>query len=114
MKTAVVILNWNTKGYLEKFVPGILHSLEGTDAELVVADSASTDGSMQMMTEKFPEVRRINLDKNYGFRHWTGTLKSGPARRSFIPGTKGICSSTRGRPEVIWTVSDFRCAGAES
>lgn len=67
MKTAVVILNWNTKGYLEKFVPGILHSLEGTDAELVVADSASTDGSMQMMAEKFPEVRRITLDKNYGF-----------------------------------------------
>ena len=67
MKTAVVILNWNTKGYLEKFVPGILHSLEGTDAELVVADSASTDGSMEMMAEKFPEVRRITLDKNYGF-----------------------------------------------
>ena len=67
MKTAVVILNWNTKGYLKKFVPGILHSLEGTDAELVVADSASTDGSMEMMAEKFPEVRRITLDKNYGF-----------------------------------------------
>lgn len=67
MKTAVVILNWNTNGYLEKFVPGILHSLEGTDAELVVADSASTDGSMEMMAEKFPEVRRITLDKNYGF-----------------------------------------------
>ena len=67
MKTAVVILNWNTKNYLEKFVPGILRSIEGEDAELVVADSASTDGSMQMMAEKFPSVRRIELDKNYGF-----------------------------------------------
>lgn len=67
MKTAVVILNWNTKGYLEQFVPGILKSLEGEDAGLVVADSASTDGSMQMMEEKFPSVRRIQLDRNYGF-----------------------------------------------
>ena len=67
MKTAVVILNWNTKGYLEQFIPGILRSLEGEDAELVVADSASTDGSMEMMAARFPEVRRIVLDRNYGF-----------------------------------------------
>ena len=67
MKTAVVILNWNTKGYLEQFIPGILRSLEGEDAELVVADSASADGSMEMMAARFPEVRRIVLDRNYGF-----------------------------------------------
>ena len=67
VKTSVVILNWNTTGYLEKFVPGILKSLEGMDAELVVADNASTDGSMQMMESKFPNVKRIILDKNYGF-----------------------------------------------
>ena len=66
VKTSVVILNWNTTGYLEKFVPGILKSLEGMDAELVVADNASTDGSMQMMESKFPDVKRIILDKNCG------------------------------------------------
>lgn len=67
VKTSVVILNWNTTGYLERFVPGILKSLEGMDAELVVADNASTDGSMQMMESNFPDVKRIILDKNYGF-----------------------------------------------
>ena len=67
MKTAVVILNWNTREFLEKFVPGILRSINGEDACLVVADNASTDGSMQMLSEKFPEVRQIRLDKNYGF-----------------------------------------------
>lgn len=67
MKTAVVILNWNTKGYLERFLPGLIKSLEGDDAEVIVADSASTDGSMEMMEEKFPDVRRIVLDENYGF-----------------------------------------------
>lgn len=67
VKTAVVILNWNTKGFLEEFLPPLIDSTEGLDAEVVVADSASTDGSMEMMTEKFPSVRQIPLDKNYGF-----------------------------------------------
>lgn len=67
MKTAVVILNWNTKGFLEKFLPLLIESTEGLDAEVIVADSASTDGSMEMMSEKFPEIRQIRLDKNYGF-----------------------------------------------
>lgn len=67
MHTAIVILNWNTKDYLRKFIPGILRSVEDMDAELIVADNASTDGSMQMMPEEFPEVRCIPLDRNYGF-----------------------------------------------
>lgn len=66
MRTAVVILNWNTKEYLERFLPGLLAS--ATDgAEIMVADSASTDGSMEMLSEKFPTVRQIRMDKNYGF-----------------------------------------------
>ncbi len=67
MRTAVVILNWNTKDYLRRFLPGLLESLEGRDACAVVADSASTDGSMEFMQENFPQVRRIPLERNYGF-----------------------------------------------
>ena len=67
MKTAVVILNWNTKDFLRQFLPGLVSSCEGLDAEVIVADSASTDGSMEMMAEEFPAVRRIPLDDNYGF-----------------------------------------------
>ena len=67
MKTAVVILNWNTKGFLERFLPGLLESVREEDACVIVADSASTDGSMEMMQERFPDVRTIILDQNYGF-----------------------------------------------
>ena len=67
MKTAVVILNWNTKGYLQTFLPGLIASTEGMDAEVIVADSASNDGSMEMLAEEFPQIRRIPLDRNYGF-----------------------------------------------
>ena len=67
MKTAIVILNWNTKGYLQTFLPGLIASTEGLDAEVIVADSASTDGSLEMLFQEFPTIRQIRLDKNYGF-----------------------------------------------
>ena len=67
MKTAVVILNWNTQDYLQRFLPALIDSCRDRDAEVIVADSASTDGSMELMARAFPDVRRIELDANYGF-----------------------------------------------
>ena len=68
MKTAVVILNWNTEGFLRKFLPGLLRSVEKVEgAEVIVADNASTDGSIKVMKEEFPQVRTIVLEKNFGF-----------------------------------------------
>ena len=68
MKTAVVILNWNTEGFLKEFLPGLLHSVQNVEgAEVIVADNASTDGSMTVMKEYFPSVRTIELEKNFGF-----------------------------------------------
>ena len=67
MRTAVVILNWNTRDYLARFLPPLLESLQGQDAAVVVADNASTDGSRELLAERFPQVRTILLDDNYGF-----------------------------------------------
>ncbi len=74
-KTAIVILNWNTKDYLRKFLPGVLASAgcapdgesSGSENEVIVADSASEDASLELMAKSFPKVRTIPLDKNYGF-----------------------------------------------
>ena len=68
MKTAVVILNWNTEGFLKEFLPGLLHSVGKVDgAEVIVADNASTDGSLEVMRKIFPQVRTIAFEKNHGF-----------------------------------------------
>ena len=64
MKVAVVILNWNGKGFLEKFLPSLFNSLPSY-AELIVADNASTDGSRQAVHNE--KIQWIQLDKNYGF-----------------------------------------------
>lgn len=68
MKTAVVILNWNTEDFLRKFLPGLIRSCAKVEgAEVVVADNASTDGSLKLMAEEFPQVRTLKFEKNLGF-----------------------------------------------
>ncbi|MCU0319064.1 MAG: glycosyltransferase family 2 protein [Flavobacteriales bacterium] len=65
MRTAVVILNWNGRSWLEQFLGGVVaHS---ANAEVVVADNGSTDDSVAWLREYFPDVRRIQLDRNNGF-----------------------------------------------
>lgn len=66
-KIAVVILNWNGRELMETFLPSLIaHSPEEL-AEVVVADNGSTDDSVVMLKKKFPMVKVILLDRNYGF-----------------------------------------------
>lgn len=67
MTTAIVILNWNGEKYLEQFLPILIEKTTFPDVEIIVADNASTDNSLTVLSEKFPNVRAIILDKNYGF-----------------------------------------------
>lgn len=63
---AIVILNYNGRFWLEKFLPGVLLN-SGDKAMLYVADNASTDDSRSWLSAHYPEVRQRNLGKNYGF-----------------------------------------------
>lgn len=65
-KLAIVILNWNGQKMLWEYLPSVLQYSRG-EATVYVADNASTDDSLVMLREHFPEVRQIVLDKNWGF-----------------------------------------------
>jgi len=65
-KVAIVILNWNGQHYLEKFLPSVLATTY-RNYEIIVSDNASTDGSVSLLQQKFPRVKLIRLDQNYGF-----------------------------------------------
>lgn len=67
MITALVILNWNGEGLLKEYLPSVVEHCGNGFTDVIVADNGSTDGSLAMMKEKFPEVRVVTLDKNYGF-----------------------------------------------
>lgn len=66
MKLSVVILNWNGRKHLERFLPSVVQHTSG-EAEVVVADNGSTDDSLQWLHDNYPQVRTIVLDQNYGF-----------------------------------------------
>ncbi|MEP6747915.1 MAG: glycosyltransferase family 2 protein [Bacteroidota bacterium] len=63
---AIVILNWNGKHYLQQFLPSVL-ATSYTNAEVIVADNASTDDSVSCLREQYPAVRIIELAQNFGF-----------------------------------------------
>ncbi|MEO5583748.1 MAG: glycosyltransferase family 2 protein [Saprospiraceae bacterium] len=64
--TALVILNYNGRQYLEKFLPSVI-KYSSRDTLMVVGDNNSTDESVIFLQTHYPTVRIISLDKNYGF-----------------------------------------------
>lgn len=66
-KISIVILNWNGVQLLQQFLPSVIEFSKGDSIQVVVADNGSTDGSLEMMHKLFPQVRVLDLKKNYGF-----------------------------------------------
>ena len=64
-KVAIVILNWNGADMMRRFLPGVIAN--SPEARVFVADNASSDGSLEMLSADFPTVSQIVLDRNYGF-----------------------------------------------
>ncbi|APY00066.1 glycosyltransferase family 2 protein [Lacinutrix venerupis] len=65
MNIAVVILNWNGKTLLQKFLPSIItHSKE---ANIYVADNASTDDSIVFIKNEYPQIKIIKNKENGGY-----------------------------------------------
>lgn len=66
-KTAVIILNWNGEALLKEFLPTAAAETISDEADLIVADNGSTDGSLAWIKENCPQVKVIALPENYGF-----------------------------------------------
>lgn len=67
MKLSVVILNYNVRYFLEQCVRSVERAIGNLDAEIIVIDNASVDGSCAMVAEKFPKVVLIENKENVGF-----------------------------------------------
>lgn len=68
MRIAVVILNWNTEDFLRKFLPALNDSVSRVEgAEVIVADNASADGSVEVVRELFPDMETLVFETNLGF-----------------------------------------------
>ena len=66
LSAAIIIANWNGKDYLRVCLNS-LRVQTHPDFEVVVVDNGSTDGSLEMLRQDYPEVRVLELGENYGF-----------------------------------------------
>jgi GT2 family glycosyltransferase len=66
MLLSVVIVNWNSREDLERCLAS-LEEQTYRDLEIIVVDNGSTDGSVEMVTARFPRVTIITARENLGF-----------------------------------------------
>jgi len=66
MKVAVVILNWNGKELLERFLPSVI-AFSQNAADIIIADNNSSDNSIAFLKDTYPHLRIIQNEKNLGF-----------------------------------------------
>ncbi len=66
-QVAVIILNWNGAALLRRYLPTVIAGTDAAVADIIVADNGSTDNSLQVLREEFPEVKVLAFEKNYGF-----------------------------------------------
>jgi len=64
---AVIILNWNGRELLRRFLPSVVENTDARISRVIVADNGSTDDSLAVLEKEFPSVEVLRLDRNYGF-----------------------------------------------
>lgn len=67
MKLAIVILNWNGKEMMRKYLHSVVENSQMEGVQVFVADNGSDDGSVEMVHNEFPTVGIITLEQNFGF-----------------------------------------------
>ncbi|MEZ4951805.1 MAG: glycosyltransferase, partial [Saprospiraceae bacterium] len=67
MQLSVIIVNYNVRYFLEQALFSVRRASQGLEVEVFVVDNASSDDSVEMVKEKFPEVKLIANQDNPGF-----------------------------------------------
>ncbi len=64
---SILIVNWNTRDVLRACLFSLRQSCADLDAEIIVVDNASIDGSAQMVADEFSDVVLLSQTRNLGF-----------------------------------------------
>ena len=67
MRLSVIIVNYNVRAFLEQALLSVRPAMQGIEGDVWVVDNNSTDDSVRMVRERFPEVRLLANTDNPGF-----------------------------------------------
>ncbi len=63
---SIVIVTWNALRHLQEFLPSVAQT-NYENFEIIIADNASTDGSIAWIRENYPFIKIVTFDRNYGY-----------------------------------------------
>jgi GT2 family glycosyltransferase len=67
MDISIIIVNWNTKALLQKCLDSVYSTMNDLAFEIIVIDNASTDDSIALLEERYPQIIKICNQINRGF-----------------------------------------------
>jgi hypothetical protein len=67
MDLSIIIINWNSTGYVSKCLCSIYENTQGIQFEVIVLDNGSFDGCGDILAREFSQVRFIQSKENLGF-----------------------------------------------
>lgn len=67
MNVSIILVSFNTKELTRDCLKSVFEKTMGIEFEVFVVDNASTDGSVEMIEQEFPQVKVIKNPKNKGF-----------------------------------------------
>lgn len=67
MDLSIIIVNYNVKEFLKNLIDSIRKAMQNLSVEIIVVDNASTDGSVEEISVKYPDIKLIVNQRNVGF-----------------------------------------------
>ena len=67
LKLSVIIVSYKVRFYIEQCLYSLFRAVDGIETEVYVVDNHSGDGSVEYLTQKFPDVNVISSNRNLGF-----------------------------------------------
>jgi GT2 family glycosyltransferase len=67
IQTSIVIVTWNAKKYVAECLDSLQPCINDPEAEVIVVDNASTDGTPELVRDSYPGVTLIRNEENLGF-----------------------------------------------
>ncbi len=100
---SIIIVNWNVKDLLRKCLQSLFASEVQGRLEVIVVDSASSDGSAEMVKQEFPRVALIASDENLGFARGNNVGAAEATGDAFFL----LNPDTRLEPDTLATLQNY-------